>query len=94
MTDSRYITNDEYRRQKSRLTRAVNSGDPVKVLSAVEKTVTEWEDKAWPDDWSRWFRALDDARLKYIGAGWDDERDSPEDIRILSRFDELNELRW
>lgn len=60
MTD-RYITNRDYRRQKTALTRAVNSGDPLKVLTAVERTLGEWHDKAWPDDWHRWRVALDDA---------------------------------
>jgi len=23
--------------------------------------VEEWDGKAWPDDWARWARALDDA---------------------------------
>jgi hypothetical protein len=56
-----YITKADYRRQKSALTRAKNSGDPVKVLDAVEKTLDEWSGKAWPDDWTRWSVALYDA---------------------------------
>lgn len=59
-----YVSNAMYSRQKSALTRAVNSGDAVKIETAVRKTVTEWNDGhyAWPDDWSRWQRALDDSR--------------------------------
>ena len=56
-----YVTKAEFTRQKSRLTRAKNSGEPLAVLDAVEKTVEEWDGKAWPDDWARWARALDDA---------------------------------
>jgi hypothetical protein len=56
-----YVTKQEFRAQKSRLTRAKNSGDPLAVLAAVEKTLDEWSGKAWPDDWARWARALDDA---------------------------------
>ena len=56
-----YISNDEYRKQKSALTRAVNSGDPAKVLATVEKTLEQWRGKAWPDDWNRWRIALEDA---------------------------------
>lgn len=50
-----------YAAQKSALTRAVNSGDPNKVLAACRKAVAEWNENYWPDDWSRWQRALDDA---------------------------------
>ncbi|MDQ2874592.1 MAG: AAA family ATPase, partial [Actinomycetota bacterium] len=51
------------RRQRAALTRAVNSGDPAKVVLAAQKAVSEWDQPgmAWPDDWSRWQRALDDA---------------------------------
>lgn len=51
-----------YPRQKAALTRAVNSGDPEKVAAACKKAVAEWNEiGAWPDDWSRWQRAMDDA---------------------------------
>ena len=51
------------RRQKAALTRAINSGDPQKVIDAVRAAVEEWEqpDSLWPDDWARWQRALADA---------------------------------
>ena len=50
------------RRQRAALTRAVNSRDPAKVILAAQKAVSEWNQPgmAWPDDWSRWQRALDD----------------------------------
>ncbi len=48
--------------QKAALTRAVKSGDPEKVKESCRKTVLEWDEiGAWPDDWSHWQRALDDA---------------------------------
>lgn len=56
-----YVTKAQFRSQKARLTRAKNSGDPLAVLAAVERTLDEWSGKVWPDDWSRWARALDDA---------------------------------
>lgn len=58
-----YIDNATFRKQKSALTRAINSGDPLKVARAVQKTVKEWEDGdfAWPDDWHRWNIAYGDA---------------------------------
>lgn len=47
---------------KAALTRAIKSGDPDKVWMACDKAVRAWEEwGAWPDDWSRWQRALDDA---------------------------------
>jgi hypothetical protein len=54
-----------YRKQKAALTRAINSDDSDKIVVAVTKAVREWGEApfngAWPDDWSRWQRALDDA---------------------------------
>lgn len=57
--------NAKFRQQKAALTRAMNSGDPNKVVLACAKAKREWGEApfngAWPDDWSRWQRALDDA---------------------------------
>jgi hypothetical protein len=52
-----------YSAQRSALTRAVNSGDPDQVLEACRRAVAQWEapDGYWPDQWSDWQRALDDA---------------------------------
>lgn len=63
---SQYVTKDEYKRQKTALTRAVNTGDPVKVLEVCEKVLEEWNGKAWPDDWHHWCVALTDAWFKFI----------------------------
>jgi hypothetical protein len=50
------------RQQKSALTRAINSGNPDKITEVCRKAVAEWDAiGAWPDDWSRWQRALSDA---------------------------------
>lgn len=50
------------RRQRAALTRAINSKDPAKVVLACRNAVREWNSPGamWPDDWSRWQRALDD----------------------------------
>jgi hypothetical protein len=51
------------RRQRAALTRAINSGDSEKVVLAVRDAIREWNQPGamWPDDWSRWQCALDDA---------------------------------
>jgi hypothetical protein len=51
-----------YPKQKAALTRAQNSGDPNRVVAAVEKAVREWNEVgAWPDGWHRWNIAYNDA---------------------------------
>jgi hypothetical protein len=50
-----------YPKQKAALTRAVKTKDPAKVRAVCEAAVREWNEiGAWPDNWSRWQRALDD----------------------------------
>jgi hypothetical protein len=52
---------------KAALTRAIKKDYPA-VLAACKAAVVEWEAwGAWPDDWSRWQRALDDATWKQAG---------------------------
>ena len=62
-------------KQKAALTRAVNSGDREKVVLACAKVVKEWDEiGCWPDDWSRWQRALDDALPVFEGPRLEDLR--------------------
>lgn len=63
-TPREYISNEEYRRLKSALTRAKNSGDGMKLLKTVEAAVAIFNAKVWPDDWNLWRIALDDAAVK------------------------------
>jgi hypothetical protein len=51
------------RRQRGALTRAVNSGDRERIVLVCRDAVREWNEPGcmWPDDWSSWQRALDDA---------------------------------
>lgn len=83
-----YVTKSEFTKQKARLTRAVNSGVCERVLEAVEKTLDEWHGKAWPDDWSRWARALDDAYYKYMR--FHEEHDYAVVSRFRSAFDRIH----
>jgi hypothetical protein len=52
-----------YRGQKTALTRAINSDNPLKVLEEVHRTLIEWQESGqpWPDDWHRWNIAARDA---------------------------------
>lgn len=84
-----YVSNETHRRLKSQLTRAERSGQPIKVLAAVEAALEGWRGKAWPDDWSRWSRALQDAyqarvRIEAWGEGPDDPISDEERARWAS----------
>ena len=87
-TPPQYVTNEEYRKQKAALTRAINSGNGRRVLAAVEKATDEWRGKAWPDDWSRWRRALEDAsqtERRHARANYDaGNHDEAERLEALS----------
>jgi hypothetical protein len=62
----------EYKRLKGRLTRAINSGDSRKIMDEAASGMLAFEDTGFPDDWSRWQRAYDDAQMKlnYANNGW------------------------
>lgn len=67
----------EFPKQKAALTRAAKKGHAA-VVATTRTTVAQWnETGAWPDDWSRWQRALDDsysdARAQYIRGQIDEE---------------------
>ena len=51
------------KRQRGALARAIKSGEPERVVMAARAAVREWNEPGsmWPDDWSRWQRAVDDA---------------------------------
>lgn len=51
----------EWPKQKAALTRAVKTGSAEKVAKVCIAAVKVWDEVgAWPDDWSRFQRALDD----------------------------------
>lgn len=84
-----YVSNEQYKQQKSRLTRAQNTGNATAILDAVEKTLNEWEGKAWPDDWHRWQRALHDAYFTFVCQA-DPFLDGANQA-LLQRFEEIQE---
>ena len=56
----------KYVQFKSKLTRAINSKDPEKVLTEVKAFEDYYKQSkdGIPDDWARWQRAADDATVK------------------------------
>ena len=60
-----YLTKGQYRAAKTRLTKAVRSGNSRRILDVVAETFDEWDagDFAYPDDWHRWERARLDAEM-------------------------------
>ena len=55
------LTNREYRRLKTRLTKAINSKDNNKIIAECNYAIGIFEEKGYPDSWSDWTRAKDDA---------------------------------
>lgn len=63
------LGNQESSKLKAALTRAEKKGYEA-VLAACKHAVTRWNVwGAWPDNWSRWQRALDDAAYAAQRAG-------------------------
>lgn len=60
-----YLSAGQFRAAKSRLTKAVRSGNHQRVIAVVEETFAQWDDGdfAYPDDWHRWERARLDAEM-------------------------------
>lgn len=74
----------QFRAQKAALTKAVNAKDPEQVIKAVTKAVAQWEEiGSWPDDWSRWQRALNDA----FNWAWNDYQYGGAESPSAARFD-------
>lgn len=55
------LTQAEFRKLKSKLTRAINSKDHDKIIATVDEAMSIFDDKGYPDDWNRWNRAKEDA---------------------------------
>ena len=57
-----YMTQAEYRKLKTALTRAVNAKDPAKIIATCDKALARFDEVVAPDDWIRWQRAKEDAQ--------------------------------
>lgn len=62
-----YLSKQQYSQAKARLTRAKKKG-PRAVIAEVSATFNAWDDGgyAWPDDWSRWQIAAEDAEYELM----------------------------
>lgn len=73
-----------WRSERARLTRAVNSGDPLAVLSACEHFRREFVPRyGFTDFWANWARAAEDSRLQITRA----DSDSPAAADVLAGLD-------
>lgn len=55
------LTQREYSSLKASLTRVIKSGDHAAIGQEAVRAFAIFAAKGWPDDWSRWQRAADDA---------------------------------
>ena len=56
----------EYTKLKGRLTKAVKSKDPEKIIAEANHGLQRFEEIGFPDDWSRWECAKDDAKMSIV----------------------------
>ncbi len=57
------LTQAEYKKLKTALTRAINSKDPDKIIKTVNHAEAIFEEKGFPDAWARWKVAKEDAEF-------------------------------
>ena len=72
------LLNRIVRRHKSALTRAKNSGDPIKVITACRAARIEFDQNMYPDNWPLWTCALADLQT----------RDTPRKVMTAARNEE------
>lgn len=58
------LSQKEYVVLKSRLTRAINSKNYQKIISECQRAFAIFDEKGYPDNWSRWERAKADASFQ------------------------------
>lgn len=58
------LTQKEYKRLKTRLTKAVNSKDDDKIIKECNYALNIFNEKGYPDSWANWTRAKDDALIR------------------------------
>lgn len=58
------LTQQEYSNLKSRLTRAISSKDHNRIVQECDRAFAIFDEKGYPDDWSRWQRVKEDASFQ------------------------------
>ncbi len=77
----------EYPRVKGALTRAQKSGDPTKVVAAVERFIALSDDVGcMPDDWHRWRNALEDSWNAFMQSDEYDSLEGPAIADLVKRY--------
>lgn len=66
------LTQAEYKTLKSNLTRAINSTNNDRIIKTCNEAMTIFEAKGYPDSWSNWERAKEDAEAakRRESGGW------------------------
>ena len=66
------LSQAEYTKLKSKLTRAINSKNNDNIIKTCNEALTIFEAKGYPDSWSNWERAKDDAESakRRESGGW------------------------
>lgn len=54
----------EFKRLKTKLTRAVNSGDDARIIRTVDEAMAIFDEQGSPDAWQNWNRAKEDALVR------------------------------
>lgn len=57
------LTQKEFSQLKTQLTKAVKSGNHARIIQVCNKAFDVFEQKGYPDNWSNWQRARDDAEF-------------------------------
>ena len=58
------LSKKELTNLKRARTRAEKTGDPEKIIAEVNRAFGIFDEKGWPDNWSDWQRAKNDAEMK------------------------------
>lgn len=60
----------ELRGLKAALTKAKKSKNPQRIIDTVNRAMDRFEIIGYPDDWTTWTRAADDARFELSRSRW------------------------
>jgi hypothetical protein len=55
------LTQKEFVQLKTQLTKAIKSGNHARIIEVCDTAFAIFEQKGYPDNWSNWQRAKDDA---------------------------------